>query len=87
MFAPASLILCLLSGSVFFPQPRRAAEINRGSLAGPVKTKARAPNTEEENEITGAEAAPETGHCGLRVTGFLSGLDWRLYDGGKAHSR
>lgn len=30
---------------------------------------------EEENEITGAEAVPEMGHCGLRVTSFLSGLD------------
>lgn len=42
---------------------------------------------EEENEIAGAEAAPEMGHRGLKVTGFLSGRDWRLYDGGKAHSQ
>lgn len=58
-----------------FPQPSRAAAISRGSVAGPVKTKARAPNMEEENEITGPEAEPEMGHGGLQVTGFLSGRD------------
>lgn len=64
-----------MSGPVFFfsrVEPQRSAEAHSQARS---KQKARAPNMEAENEITGPEAEPEMGHGGLGVTGFLSGHD------------